>query len=207
MVRCLQVKSTHAVKRASIGLALAWAALELTGCMGFDAGGPAPRIKVQVGYADSGMSPTPPPTPGRFPSPWLGDPDVTFIGTGPKFDAGAIRIVNDSDEIVTIDKVTVDIGSHHFDLWGVNFKVPAHGSLILTQTAANLGNSTTGAESNFDTSDVGVAPTSGSPEVPVVHVRGPGIKLDLSDTNLILTFAGRDVAGNNENESHPWTNL
>jgi len=67
--------------------------------------------KVYVGYADSRGG-------GSLPSPWDGDPGVIFRGSGPPFDAGAIRVTNPSPRTLTVNDVSVDIGSVHYDLWG-----------------------------------------------------------------------------------------
>ncbi len=69
-------------------------------------------MKVYVGYAD-GIRGDP-----TVPSPWDGDPGVVFRGGGTQFDAGAIRIVNPSAQPLTVDGVTVEIGSATYDLWG-----------------------------------------------------------------------------------------
>src|SRR5438105_10270118 len=69
-------------------------------------------MKVFVSYADDlrgGPS---------LPSPWDGDNGVHFIGAGDIFDTGAIRIVNPSRQPLTIDDVSVDVGSAYYDPWG-----------------------------------------------------------------------------------------
>ena len=48
--------------------------------------------------------------PPFTPSPWLGSPGVIFIGTSTNWDAGAIKLDNPSNQPLTVDSVTVDIG-------------------------------------------------------------------------------------------------
>ena len=87
-------------------------------------------MKVFVGYADGIRGDS------TVPSPWDGDAGVRFIGAGDVFDAGAIRIVDPSRRPLTIDDVSVDIGSATYDLWGpYPIVVAGKSSLVLTQTA------------------------------------------------------------------------
>src|SRR2546426_8942875 len=108
----------------------------------------APPIDVFVGYADD-LRASP-----FFPVPWASDANVLFIGSGPPFDAGAVRLDNRSGAPLTIDDVTVTLGggavSH--SLWGT-FKIPAGFSAILTQTT----------QFDFDTSDEFVFRSCGDP--------------------------------------------
>jgi hypothetical protein len=50
----------------------------------------AATYEVFVGYSDGLRG------PGFFPSPWSGDPGVTFEGSPPPYDAGAVMIQNTS---------------------------------------------------------------------------------------------------------------
>jgi hypothetical protein len=65
-------------------------------------------VQVFVGYADDARA-----NAVNFPTPWDGSPGVTFSGcTGTcSFDAGAVRIVNNSASPVTIDSVAVKVSS------------------------------------------------------------------------------------------------
>ena len=157
---------------------------------------------MSFGYADN-ASDTHQPSPGAFPAPWQGDRNVNFVGQGPKFESGAIRIENPSDRAVMVQQATVDVGSQHYDLWGGPLKVPAHGSLILTQT--DMG-SKTPVEPNFDTSEQNSSPGSGTPAAAVLHLRVNGHDRTVSDSQRILTTGGRDVGNDpgNPNESHGW---
>jgi hypothetical protein len=144
-------------------------------------------VKVFVGYADSNHP------PAFVPSPWQGQVDV-FIGSGPQcppcepgWDAGAILLVNPSGQQLTVDDVSVSLGSTTIDLWG-SFKIPAKGSAILTQTA----------QFNFDTSQLSSAtcstPTSFKPVVHVtVGAKNPVMK-DFVDENLVLAAGGLNLS-------------
>src|SRR5262244_3257917 len=100
----------------------------------------AAGIDVFVGYADS-VRPS-----VFFPTPWLGDPGILDVGhaMGQIFDAGAIRIDNNTGAALTVDNVTVDgfANGARFSLWG-SFTIPSGMKAILTQTVGE----------NFDTSD------------------------------------------------------
>src|SRR5579862_2242899 len=74
---------------------------------------------------------------------FIGDPTCDSGNASGNCDSGAIRIHNSSSSAVSIDDVTVTIGSSVFDLWGSGRNVPAGGDLILAQTNGQ----------NFDTSD------------------------------------------------------
>src|SRR5215831_646325 len=73
----------------------------------------APTLGVSVGYADNLR------TNPNFPVPWQGSPNIVFLGAGPIFDAGAIRLDNNSSAPLAIDSVVVDLGrpGPTFNLW------------------------------------------------------------------------------------------
>lgn len=98
---------------------------------------PAP-FNVSAGYADT----THPGGASSFPNPWAGAPNTTFVGdsAGP-FDTGALRFDNTTTHPLTLDNVSVDIGSHHYTPAAEPQTVPASGSLILAGTAGNLDTS------------------------------------------------------------------
>jgi YD repeat-containing protein len=158
-------------------------------------------LAVYVGYADN-LRPS-----GTFPDPWQGSPNAVFLGSGPLFDAGAVRLDNATDQPLAVDKVIVDLqrpgGSPLaflpppvFSPWG-SFTVPAHGTVILTQEGFP----------NFDTSDYpivdcGQSLIPGDPRVPKVTVVTGGVATDYFDTGHVLDTGGADrfycVAGGNE---------
>ncbi len=150
-------------------------------------------LSVFVGYADNLRA------SADFPIPWQGAPDVIFLGGGTAFDAGAIRLDNSTDEPIAVDRLTVDLERPGplYDLWG-SLTVPAHGSVILTQTRSY----------DFDTSDhpivsCGGTPAPGDPRVPKVSVTLGGATTDYFDTGHILDTGGSDLACLG-NESLPW---
>src|SRR5947208_1418628 len=154
---------------------------------------PAVALGVYVGYADDLRA------SANFPVPWAGSPNVVYIGTPSPLDAGAIRLDNNTDAPMPVDHVTVDLGrpGPSYNLWG-SFTVPAHGSVILTQTQ----------QFNFDTSDepiVGCGGTlvAGDPRVPRVIVTSGGVATTYFDTGHILDTGGFDLACRG-NESLQW---
>jgi YD repeat-containing protein len=154
---------------------------------------PAVALAVYVGYADD-LRPS-----ANFPVPWAGTPNVLYIGSSSPIDAGAIRLDNNTDAALPVDSVTVDLGRPGpvFNLWG-SFTVPAHGSVILTQTS----------QFNFDTSDYPIGQcgqnlVAGDPRVPIVAVKSNGATTTYFDTAHILDTGGFDLACSG-NESLQW---
>lgn len=153
----------------------------------------AQSIAVSVGYADN-LRPNP-----NFPVPWQGSPNILFLGSGPTFDAGAIRIDNSNSTPVSIDSVVVDLGrpGPTFNLWG-SFTIPAQNSAILTQTG----------EFNFDTSDFPIV-GCGQPlspnesRIPTVTITIGGVPSTFIDTGHILDTGGFDLVCQG-NESLGW---
>ncbi len=104
---------------------------------------------LSTGYADTIR----PAGTSSLPIPWNGAANTTFVGAGSPYDTGALRFDNNTNQPITLNHVTVDIGTHHYDPWGPNLAIPANGTLIL----ANPGGSA------FDTSDAfGTATSTGS---------------------------------------------
>ncbi len=102
----------------------------------------AGTVNVLVGYADN-LRPS-----GFFPSVWLGDPNV-FSETplAQSFDAGAIRLDNNTGAPITISNFQVffpNVGST-LSLWS-SLALPTGATGIFTQTGSY----------NFDSSDFGV---------------------------------------------------
>ena len=153
------------------GLASGLLLVSFLGAANIVAGPPASaatNVNVFVAYADN-LRPS-----GFFPTPWKGAPNTLFIGNGPSFDAGAIRLDNPTGAPLPVDNVSVDLQRPGpvFKLWG-SFTIPAHGSAILTQTG----------QYNFDTSDYPLAscPTpaaSSDKRIPKVTVTIAGTSLD-----------------------------
>ena len=196
-------------------------------------------VKVFVAYADTFVSPAVSaadgahPGPGFTPSPWLNTPGVIFIGAAEPitgtFDAGAIRLDNPSEETLTVDNVTVDIGTFAgIDPWSSSFPltIPGKGTAILTQTLVpgqprplipspplTAPDGGPGAY-NFDTSDI---PTPGQcfadGLIPLVHVTvGAGTQntKDFVDENQVLNTGGVDLGGchtSPANEGQQWQEI
>src|SRR5436305_9440412 len=94
-------------------------ALALTGVVAVAAApaSAASGVQVYVGYADTLRA-----SPTNFPTPWDGSPGVTFDGcTGScSFDGGAVRIVNGTGSVQTVNSITVTFGTCTWDLWQKN---------------------------------------------------------------------------------------
>lgn len=156
-------------------------------------GGSNGNLAVSVGYGDN-LRANP-----DFPVPWQGSPNTLFLGSGPSFDAGAIRLDNLSTAPLTIDSVVVNLGrpGPTFNLWG-SFTIPAQSSAILTQTG----------EFNFDTSDFpivgcGQSLSPNETRIPTVTVTIGGVGNSFADTGHILDTGGFDLACQG-NESLQW---
>jgi RHS repeat-associated protein len=137
--------------------------------------------------------------------PWDGSPNIIYLGQRNSYiDGGAIRLDNPSDQDVVVQNVTVHEPNHNgtqvYSLWGT-FTIPAHFSVILTQTRT---------PENFDTSDFGIpghgcgqyaGPNEFPPEIDISL--GNGESGSLFDRGHILDTGGFDgvCLGN---ESHGW---
>jgi len=167
-------------------------------------------VAVYVGYYDTHH----PDNPQPVPNPWMGDAGVVFVGTPDSpsggWDSSALRLDNQTNSSLTA-LVTVDIGSHHYALWGSR-TIPAGQKLILAQTAFE----------NFDGSDTNPAGCYGcdptlcltqvQSTVPVVHVTIGGVTTDYYDPGQILNTHGVDAAGcpptsGRNDESHNWVQV
>lgn len=147
---------------------------------------PPVRLPLSAGYVDNNSHHAP-----FFPTPWQGDPGVTFVGnncgrgTVDTCDGGALKIDNTTGAPITGVRVVVTIGSDVFDLWGSN-TIPAGNSLVLTQTA----------NYNFDTSETNLAdgnPCDPESTVPVISVTINGVTQNYNDTAQILNKDGIDA--------------
>jgi hypothetical protein len=159
-------------------------------------------LRVSVAYADNTTN-----NSGDFPNPWKGAAGVDFKGqedSAGKWDSGGIRIENTSNNSITVDSVTVDIGKHHYALWGSS-TVPANGSLIVAQTGTDTSEKP--EHPNFDTSESGT-PCQQVNDTPVVHLSVNGGQSDYRDENRILNTGGKDPGPQcAQNESHNWVVL
>ena len=158
----------------------------------------AGNINVYVGYADGLRG------GGFFPSIWDGSPNTIFDGTTPAYDAGAIRIDNNTAAPITVDSVTISmpwVGLTNYTPGWLSHIINPGDHLILTETA----------HYNFDTSDYGPTQPVCSPladgetlHATHVNITVNGVALStLLDTGHILTTGGFDYAAIG-NESFDW---
>jgi hypothetical protein len=172
-------------------------------------------IQVTVAYADSVRA-----DPTNFPTPWLGSPRTIFEGCQPvsacRYDAGAIRVLNNSSSTVTVNAIAVHIDTCTFTGWPSAVLAPGF-NLIVTQLA------TTGVEAGctagvgdpdeFDTSDVGVGGQSNVGNcvpnglIPVVDVTIDGTTTSYSDLGQVINTGGIDAGTCLGNESSQWTRI
>jgi RHS repeat-associated protein len=160
-------------------------------------------LSVYVGYADGRR---PPSGDNVFPFPWQGSAAVTnFIGSGGEggdFDSGALRFDNSSDDPITLNDVSVDLGATHSDLWGNDITVGPHQITILTQLTD---------DDDFDTSDFAPGPCDApSSIIPQIHVTTAGATTTYADTQQVLNTKGIDppLCGNpSANEAQPWSRI
>jgi len=178
-------------------------------------------VKVAVGYADNLHN-----TAKPLPSPWAGSAGVIFIGTsspGP-WDAGAIKLENPSEQPLTVDSVTIDIGAATgINPWSAStpFTIPGKGTAILTQTSSagtfnfdtsdecSPGGPTCSSASGTNTPGPCTAPSSA---IPVVHVTvgdGPTLTKSFIDEDQVLNTIGLDgfFCFASANESHDWEDV
>jgi PKD repeat protein len=153
---------------------------------------------VYAGYYDTHHATNPKPKP----DPWRGSPSTVFVGTQDNqsgdppsgaWDTSCLRIDNLTTGTLTVS-VTVDIGTHHYALWGTP-SIPVGNHLVLAQTAFE----------NFDGSDLNAAgcygcdPAQCTPlynsTIPVVHVTVNGTTTNFTDSGQILNTHGVDAAG------------
>jgi hypothetical protein len=165
-------------------------------------------VEVYVGYADTAR-----PNQTHFPTPWNGSPGVTYEGcTGNcTFDAGAVRIVNNSGSPVRIDSVAIKISACTFSMWAPASIAPGN-QLIVTQNANGTGNGCA-TDGTMDTSDVGpggggyAGNCAADGLQPQVDVSIDGTVSTFTDTGQVLNTGGRDLAScpSGTNESTQWT--
>ncbi len=178
----------------------------------------AGTVGVFVGYADSLRS-----SPTNFPTPWAGSPGVTFEGCQPPslctYDAGAVRVVNNTNATVTVNSVAVHVDTCTLTGWPSATLAPGD-QLIVTQVASGAASGCplsgpTGPPS-MDTSDIG---PGGSPYAgnctpdgiqPKVDVTLDGTTTTYTDSGQILNTGGVDLAScpsAGTNESTQWTTV
>jgi hypothetical protein len=168
----------------------------------------ASDVQVFVGYADNLRA-----DPGQFPTPWYLSPSVLFEGCTPSctFDAGAVRLVNNSPVAVTVDSLIVKVSTCVFDLWSHGTVLQPGQQLIATQTSSTAAAVCGGTSGAFDTSDIGVngAGTNCTPDgvIPEVDVSIDGVPSVFMDNGQVINTTGIDTAAcpAGTNESTQWT--
>jgi hypothetical protein len=163
----------------------------------------ASGIGVYVGYADSTRA-----NATNFPTPWVGSPTTIYEGCAPVtacvFDAGGVRIVNNTGASVTVDAIAVTVGSCTFTGWP-SAVLPAGWDLIVTQVAPAPTDACAGP-AQFDTSDIGLLPNCApNTIVPAVDVTINQVKTTYLDSGQVLNTGGFDTGGCTGNESTQWT--
>jgi len=165
---------------------------------------------VYGGYMDTHHSHSSNPKP----SPWQGDPGVVFVGRADSasggWDSSAVRVDNTSGQREQIG-VTVDIGSHHYNLWGTQTVQPGE-HLILAQTGSDTFDGSDTNPAGAWGADPALCRTSVSSTVPVVHVTVDGATTDVHDTAQLLNTHGVDssgcpATGGRDDESEQWTRM
>jgi hypothetical protein len=189
-----QINTTVPARAASGPITVTTPNGTATSTTNFTVAGAPTTFRVYAGYYDTHHTDI----TTTKPSPWLTSPNVVFVATPDSpsggWDSSAVRIENLGPTPLTNVVVSVDIGSHHFALWGTN-TIPVGNSLILAQTSFQ----------NFDGSDTSPAGcygcdpmlclTSVSSTIPVVHVTVNGQMANLPDSNRVLNTGGVDSAG------------
>lgn len=171
-------------------------------------------VQVFVGYADNLRA-----DPANFPTPWEGSPGVTYEGCSPStacgFDAGAVRVVNNTGSPVEVNSVVVHFSAGcTYDIWPHDVALSAGNQLIVTQTASGAADGCAPDNGFMDSSDIGPGGVSWSGNcsqsgvIPEVDVTIDGTPSAFSDTGQVLNTGGVDGATCpplNGNESTQWT--
>lgn len=169
-------------------------------------------IAVYVSYADSFRA-----NATNFPTPWLGSPRSTFEGCAPvsacTYDAGAIRVVNNTGSSVTVNAVAVHIDTCTYTGWPSAVLAPG-ADLIVTQLGSGEGAGCTGpTPAFFDTSDIGpggsdyVGNCTPDGITPIVEITVDGITTTYMDSGQVLNTGGFDGGVCTGNESIQWTKI
>jgi hypothetical protein len=187
----------------------------------------APALDVFVGYADSDRA-----NAATFPAPWAdaSNPTLIFEGCQPapecSYDAGAVRLVNNSDSSITINSIKVEYSSACvYDIWPRDVVLRSGRQVIVTQlrSGATDGctNTTDPKASGYglmDGSDI-TSPPGGvscvpSGVVPQIGVTVNGKPTTFTDSGQVLNTGGVDKAycpgnpnGTGVNESIQWTSV
>jgi len=170
----------------------------------------AAGVDVYVGYADTLRA-----DPTNFPTPWSGSPGVKFSGctTSCSFDAGAVRIVNNTNQVETVNDVQVKLSTCVFDMWTQNVVLNPGEQYIITQTASGAADGCDNSAGFFDTSDIGPNGESWSGNcsqsgvIPEVDATIDNVLNTFTDSQQVLNTGGVDLAScpSGSNESQQWS--
>lgn len=199
----MRENSRFAGRWARLGTGLGLAALLAGSVILSAAPAAASGIGVSIGYADSLHA-----GPENFPTPWAGSPNTIYEGCLPvtacQFDAGAVRIVNNTGAPVTVNSVAVTVASCTFTGWAPAV-VPNGSQLIITQTAPVPTEACAGP-GQLDSSDQGTLANCVANTVhPTVDITIDGTTTSYTDTGQVLNTGGLDRAICIGNESTQWT--
>ena len=153
--------------------------------------------------------------PQPKPTPWMGSPNVVFVGTPDSpssggWDSAGIRFDNLSSSPITMT-VTCQVGSKTFALWGTR-TLPANGTLILAQTGfENFDGSDTNPAGCYDCNP-NLCLTAVQSTVPVVNVTINGVTTKYYDPQQTINTNGVDYAGcpktaGRNDESRGWVRI
>lgn len=163
-------------------------------------------IQVFVGYADLLRADA-----TNFPTPWDGSPNTIFEGCAPstcQYDAGAVRVVNNTGSTVTVNAVKVHVDTCTYGGWPSATLTPG-ADLIVTELPSGTRVGCPGSV-HMDTSDVGPRGKDYSlictPDgvFPTVEVTIDGQTTTYNDSGQVLNTGGFDGACL-ANESTQWT--
>ena len=172
---------------------------------------PGQPIAVYAGYYDTHHAGNPQPKP----NPWQGSPSVAFVGQPDSgaggWDSSAVRIDNISGITLTDVVVTVDIGSHHYALWGTN-SIPPGFTLISAQQGFETFDGSDLNPAGCFNCDPSLCTTAVSSAIPVVHVAIGETTMNFTDTAQVLNTHGVDSSGcpdtgTRNDESEHWQQL
>jgi hypothetical protein len=170
------------------------------------------NIGVFVGYADSARA-----NAANFPTPWLGSPRTTFEGCAPVaacvYDAGAIRVVNNSGNTVHVGAIVLHIDTCTYTGWPAADLAPG-ADLVVTQLMSGPAAGCTGPTPNtLDTSDIGPNGSSYAnicvPDgiQPRVDITVDNVTTTYTDSGQVLNTGGIDGGFCTGNESIQWTTI
>ncbi|MFL6238853.1 MAG: hypothetical protein ACJ735_05085 [Actinomycetes bacterium] len=168
-------------------------------------------LNVFVGYADTVRA-----DPANFPTPWEGSSGVIYEGCTPSascdFDAGAVRLDNQTGSALSIDSVVLHFDTCTYDIWPHDVSLPDGGQLVVTQTTSGADNGCSPGNGHMDSSDIGpggvgwAGHCDNSGITPTVDVTIGGTTTSYSDDGQVLNTGGIDVVScGADNESAQWT--